>query len=317
MMSSNPFRVVEGPVAVPPKKPFERVPMPFGGDWALTRPKRKKGADALYAAASQTSCLDAQRFRATARWDRGGRGSEDPAAMPAMDAPSAAAGTPAEANEPVAAMAAPVRSRGQRSASRPPLVGACTAGALVLLGALALGYLTQTRPPMSGQVAQGDASAAQPVAQPATQAAVQAAVQAATTPEPPIAASGADDQAIAWENLSEPFNEAAIKTADLPSPDPQPEETPPAAPPAAPQAAAPQPGLIGEDGHDATPPAAEPLAALQPPAGPDAKPASAVKQPTKRAGKGRSAPRPDARDKDWVAKVVRRSPAQNSNQPAQ
>ena len=84
-MSTNPFRLVEGLIAIPLVKPFEYVPMSFGREWMPLRLQRKR-FNALYAAGSRTVCMSAEMFRAAARWNRDGGDLDAGVAIAAMSA---------------------------------------------------------------------------------------------------------------------------------------------------------------------------------------------------------------------------------------
>jgi|GEM_PF-1858081 len=70
-MSTYPLVQVEGALAMPRMRPLNRVPPPFGREWALMPPhfSLRSELQALYAAFLRTVCLSAEAFRQACRWD--------------------------------------------------------------------------------------------------------------------------------------------------------------------------------------------------------------------------------------------------------
>ncbi|RQN40969.1 hypothetical protein [Paraburkholderia tropica] len=86
-MSTYPLVQVEGALAMPHMRPLNRVPPPFGREWALIPPhfSLRTELHALYAALLRTACLSAEAFRKVCRWETGLRTRSEtrrPAAAP-------------------------------------------------------------------------------------------------------------------------------------------------------------------------------------------------------------------------------------------
>ncbi|MEK6295021.1 MAG: hypothetical protein V4793_27265, partial [Paraburkholderia tropica] len=78
---------MEGALAMPHMRPLNRVPPPFGREWALIPPhfSLRTELHALYAALLRTACLSAEAFRKVCRWETGLRTRSEtrrPAAAP-------------------------------------------------------------------------------------------------------------------------------------------------------------------------------------------------------------------------------------------
>ncbi|MBC8748484.1 MULTISPECIES: hypothetical protein [Paraburkholderia] len=69
-MTSMPLTLIEGAFALPRLRPLDRLPEPFGRDWAL-RPVRQRwraGLDSLYTALLRTVCIRDPRLLSYAQW---------------------------------------------------------------------------------------------------------------------------------------------------------------------------------------------------------------------------------------------------------
>ncbi|NLP62352.1 hypothetical protein [Paraburkholderia sacchari] len=79
-MSTYPLVQVEGALAMPRMRPLNRVPPPFGREWALMPPhfSLRTELQALYAAILRTVCLSAEAFRKVCRWDLQRRFTPEP-----------------------------------------------------------------------------------------------------------------------------------------------------------------------------------------------------------------------------------------------
>jgi hypothetical protein len=71
MSTSIPLTLIEGAMAIPRLRPLDRLPAPFGRDWAFLPPHVSLRAElkALYAAVLRTFCVNTAAFRALCHWD--------------------------------------------------------------------------------------------------------------------------------------------------------------------------------------------------------------------------------------------------------
>ncbi|CAG9217010.1 conserved hypothetical protein [Paraburkholderia tropica] len=152
-MSTYPLVQVEGALALPHMRPLDRVPPPFGREWALIPPhfSLRTELHALYAALLRTVCLSAEAFRKVCRWESGRRTRSEtprPAAAPVgakLDVAQAqraaaaslqrkAAGAASASSASVAADSAPVERT-------PPRNHKLTASAVGIGGAALLAWI--------------------------------------------------------------------------------------------------------------------------------------------------------------------------------
>lgn len=134
---------------MPRLRPLDRLPAPFGRDWAPLPPHISMRAElkALYAAVLRTFCVNTAAFRSLCRWDS--RRSSAPAGTP-RETPRAG-GAPAGPKVPDAvqeatnfiASAAPA-ARYRSSTRRAALAGgACAVGSAAVLAWLAISHSSQ------------------------------------------------------------------------------------------------------------------------------------------------------------------------------
>lgn len=69
-MSTIPFTLIEGAIAMPRLRPLDRLPTPFGRDWTLLPPGQSWRSEikALYAAVLRTFCMSDQAILSFCRW---------------------------------------------------------------------------------------------------------------------------------------------------------------------------------------------------------------------------------------------------------
>ncbi|MBB3255564.1 putative MAPEG superfamily protein [Paraburkholderia bannensis] len=154
-MSTYPLVQVEGALAMPHMRPLNRVPPPFGREWALmpSQFSLRTELHALYAAFLRTICLSAEAFRQAYRWDRQPRNVAEPprpaaapvgAAMGATQAQQAAAeaigGLAAAGGKPAPAQT-PQRTQSAQAARTPPPSHKLTASAVAIGGAALLAWI--------------------------------------------------------------------------------------------------------------------------------------------------------------------------------
>ena len=146
-MSTYPLVQVEGALAMPRMRPLNRVPPPFGREWALMPPHFSLRAElqAFYAAFMRTVCLSAEAFRQACRWDLQRRFVPEPprpAAAPVGGTFNAAQAQQAAADtlrHPVAG-AQPARPTG-RVERIPPSSHKLAASAVAIGGAVLLTWI--------------------------------------------------------------------------------------------------------------------------------------------------------------------------------
>lgn len=145
-MSTYPLVQVEGALAMPRMRPLNRVPPPFGREWALMPPHFSLRAElqAFYAAILRTVCLSVEAFRQACRWDLHRRFIPEPprpAAAPVGDTFNAAQAQRAAADtlRRPADSARPART--SRIARIPPPSHKLTAGAVAIGGAVLLAWI--------------------------------------------------------------------------------------------------------------------------------------------------------------------------------
>jgi hypothetical protein len=145
-MSTFPLVQVEGALAMPRMRPLNRVPPPFGRDWALMPPHFSLRTElrALYAAFIRTVCLSAEAFREAYRWDSHRRFIPEPprpTAAPISSALNAAQAQQAAA-ETLQRPAAGARSVRTAHVERtPPQSHKLTASAVAIGGAALLAWI--------------------------------------------------------------------------------------------------------------------------------------------------------------------------------
>ncbi|WP_322056676.1 hypothetical protein [Paraburkholderia sp. J63] len=146
-MSTYPLVQVEGALAMPRMRPLNRVPPPFGREWALMPPhfSLRTELQALYAAFLRTMCLSAEAFRQVYRWDLHRRRVPEPprpTAAPVGGTFNAAQAQRAAADtlQRPAAGAQPART-GARVERTPPPSHKLTASAVAIGGAVLLAWL--------------------------------------------------------------------------------------------------------------------------------------------------------------------------------
>jgi hypothetical protein len=131
MSTTIPLTLIEGTMAVPRLRPLDRLPAPFGRDWALLPPHTSVRAElkALYTAILRTFCLNAAAIRSMCRWE--------PRRTPAA---TASAGT-------LQAEAAPTGVQGSAAADRWTGLagGACALGGAAVLAWATINHLSQQR----------------------------------------------------------------------------------------------------------------------------------------------------------------------------
>ncbi|SIT40269.1 conserved hypothetical protein [Paraburkholderia ribeironis] len=147
-MSTIPLTLIEGAIALPRLRPLDRLPAPFGRDWALLPPGYSWRAElkALYAAVLRTFCMSDQIILSFCRWvplntRRAAASATAATAQRAtiFDAPrDEAPRVPAEAAAAAAAERPAVTSVSRGS---PPHWGALAGGACTLGGAAMLAWL--------------------------------------------------------------------------------------------------------------------------------------------------------------------------------
>ncbi len=155
-MSTLPFTLIEGSMALPRVRPFGHLPAPFGRDWAMLPPGYSLRAElkALYAAMLRTFCMSDQAIRSICRWV-----PLDANQQPVLEG-SGADGTQATIFDPPLERVAPLSAPTHRAASLDERVfapvprkasvhwgavagGACALGGVAILGWIALGHLSQ------------------------------------------------------------------------------------------------------------------------------------------------------------------------------
>lgn len=69
-MSTIPFTLIEGAMALPRSRPLNHLPAPFGSEWVLLPPNIsfRRELRALYAAVLRTFCLGVEEMRALSSW---------------------------------------------------------------------------------------------------------------------------------------------------------------------------------------------------------------------------------------------------------
>ncbi|CAB3786988.1 hypothetical protein LMG28688_02386 [Paraburkholderia caffeinitolerans] len=143
-MSTYPLVQVEGALAMPRMRPLNRVPPPFGREWALMPPhfSLRTELQAFYAAILRTMCLSAEAFRKVCRWDLQRRFTPEPprpAAAPVGSPLNAAQAQQAAADtlQRTAAGARPAR----RVERIPPPSHKLAASAIAIGGAVLLTWI--------------------------------------------------------------------------------------------------------------------------------------------------------------------------------
>lgn len=146
-MSTYPLVQVEGALAMPRMRPLNRVPPPFGREWALMPPhfSLRTELQALYAAFLRTMCLSAEAFRQVYRWDLHRRRVVEPprpTAAPVGDTFNAAQAQRAAADtlQRPAAGTQPARTSA-RVERAPPPSHKLTASAVAIGGAVLLAWI--------------------------------------------------------------------------------------------------------------------------------------------------------------------------------
>lgn len=136
-------------MAVPRLRPLDRLPAPFGRDWAIIPPNISLRVElkALYAAVLRTFCVNTAAFRALCQWDarrlatRESTSRHTPQTGDASATPSAPDATQ-EATNFVASSAPATRYRS--SSRRTALAGgACAVGGAAVLAWVAISHSTQ------------------------------------------------------------------------------------------------------------------------------------------------------------------------------
>lgn len=147
-MSTIPLTLIEGPIALPRLRPLDRLPAPFGRDWALLPPGHSWRTElkALYAAMLRTFCMSDEAIFSFCSWvplnTRGAAAAASAATAEratVFDAPRAE--VPHVFAEAVASPAVeqPVFAHVSRGA--PPHWGALAGGACALSGAAMLAWI--------------------------------------------------------------------------------------------------------------------------------------------------------------------------------
>jgi hypothetical protein len=149
-MLTIPFGEVQGFITLPRLRPLDRIPPPFGREWALQPPHFSLQAEtkALYAAMMRTVCLSLEAFLATYRWDQHSRIIFEPlAAAPGELVCADTNGMPLAAVQTLAGSSDPAtppltkasRSRGQaHTSSKVPLYRNKIMGGVCIIGGAAL-----------------------------------------------------------------------------------------------------------------------------------------------------------------------------------
>lgn len=208
-MSTIPFTLIEGSIALPRLRPLGRhLPAPFGRDWAYRPPgySLRIELQALYAAVIHTFCMSDQTFRSFCKW------------VPLMLAEphEVIAGAPTQTSEERAAFGhAPLDQPAKFSANAqafasvqrttvaapsqraPASRNALAGGACALSGAALLAWIVLSHPPhrqtigepISANTVNVDQGAASIQSGPASSVTVQAVSQAVSVSAPDIASS--------------------------------------------------------------------------------------------------------------------------------
>ncbi|WNC90651.1 hypothetical protein RI103_04625 [Paraburkholderia sp. FT54] len=142
-MSTIPFTVIEGSMALPRLRPFGHVPAPFGRDWALLPPGYSLRAElkALYAAILRTFCMNDQTIRSLCRWSPLGERRATTAPAPVFEQPVSAAAQMVAAVPPVPPHAYTAASRGSGHHWSVLAGGACVLGGAAMLGWIGFDHL--------------------------------------------------------------------------------------------------------------------------------------------------------------------------------
>ena len=142
-MSTIPFTVIEGSMALPRLRPFGHVPAPFGRDWALLPPGYSLRAElkALYAAILRTFCMSDQAIRSLCRWSPLDERRATAAQAPVFEKPFDAAAQLAVAVPPVPLHAYATASRGSGHHWSALAGGACVLGGAAMLGWIGFDHL--------------------------------------------------------------------------------------------------------------------------------------------------------------------------------
>ncbi|MFL9934885.1 hypothetical protein P0D88_38435 [Paraburkholderia sp. RL18-103-BIB-C] len=150
-MSTIPLTLIEGSIAMPRLRPLDRLPAPFGRDWALLPPGHSWRAElkALYAAMLRTFCMSDQTILSFCRWvplsARRGAASASPATAKrakVFEAPREQA--PHVLGEATVLPAVKRPALATLSRSAPPHWGALAGGVCALSGAAMLAWIAFT-----------------------------------------------------------------------------------------------------------------------------------------------------------------------------
>ena len=152
-MSTIPLTLIEGSIALPRLRPFDRLPTPFGRDWALLPPGHSWRAElkALYAAVLRTFCMSDQTIFSFCRWVPLNARRASASASAATATRATVFNAPRDKATPTFAEAAALptlegRSFGTLSRGLPPqraalAGGACALGGAAMLAWIAFGHL--------------------------------------------------------------------------------------------------------------------------------------------------------------------------------
>jgi hypothetical protein len=127
-MSTTPFMLIEGPIALPPLRPLGDLSRSFGREWSLLPPNISFRVElkALYAAVLRTFCLSSQAIRTMCKWE--------PRRTPPVGAAAAPAVAPGSEAHPATSLRVPPLSAGSPHAQRQLLAGgACALGGAAML----------------------------------------------------------------------------------------------------------------------------------------------------------------------------------------
>ncbi|RFU46796.1 hypothetical protein D0B32_17540 [Paraburkholderia sp. DHOC27] len=129
-------------MAIPRLRPLDRLPAPFGRDWALSPPHLSLRAElkALYAAVLRTFCVNTAAFRALCRWEsRRASAPDDTAQVDASSREDVAADIPPSAPD-FSAASATAPSYGASTRWTALAGGVCAVGGAALLAWLAIDH---------------------------------------------------------------------------------------------------------------------------------------------------------------------------------
>jgi hypothetical protein len=152
-----PFTLIEGAMAMPRLRPLDRLPAPFGCDWALVPPHISLRAElkALYAAILRTFCVNTAAIHSLRGWDprRAPETARASKEMPRAEVGPVGPVAPVAqdvAAEPTdfAPTSAPAAAYGSSTRWSALAGGACAVGGAAVLAWLAINHSPQHRQPV-------------------------------------------------------------------------------------------------------------------------------------------------------------------------